>query len=486
MEASELAPAMSRTRACYWRGLLVAHISVVLAVTTGSLGLAQNLCSGTLQWVPGVNGPDRPENCNGSGYRCYPPNSGAPTLVVAPGCDPRLATCAYSVSLPIVYPGVHQSPGVGTGVVPAMVSVTNVTQGSSVGVCGVGGVALVNSTGLAQWSGSGSCTSGPSIFEITIGQCSAPPGVPICTCACPSSTFRWNVSLAGSGVCKHPPPAPCKDNCNACLAVGGGGAPPNTPGAPGKGGGGGCGVSVGGGGAQFCEATGPGATLRYFAGGVGHPMFPGSGPWVQALGRYWSHEWAERIVVDPDAGHVWLLTREAGFVEFTDTVADPDGLYEAVAPSDEYRKLYQTATGWELRWLDGSVQRFDLQGTWYETADRNGNPTVGIYDGLGRLAEVQLPDGRRETFTYLEGGRLASISRVGRGGSPAEAWQYRWLGGERAHLSEIRSRPRAHHPPGHGAARLLLHRPTPPGLPHPRRARSGQWLATPGDRRVPV
>ena len=35
--------------------------------------------------------------------------------------------------------------------------------------------------------------------------------------------------------------------------------------------------------------------MHYLAGGAGHPGYPGSAAWNTALGRYWSHDAAERI-----------------------------------------------------------------------------------------------------------------------------------------------------------------------------------------------
>jgi hypothetical protein len=85
-------------------------------------------------------------------------------------------------------------------------------------------------------------------------------------------------------------------------------------------------------------------------------------PWNTALGRNWSHDYAERIVMDPDETHVWLLTRFGSFREFGSLAAGSGlRLYQTVTPSDEYRRLYFNAAtqGWQLQGLDGSTE-YDL------------------------------------------------------------------------------------------------------------------------------
>ncbi len=132
--------------------------------------------------------------------------------------------------------------------------------------------------------------------------------------------------------------------------------------------------------------SGPGATLRYAAGGTGGPGFPGSTAWNTILGRYWSHDYAQRVILDPALNndtHVWLIAPDATFREFTNLSG---GIYQTASPSDEYRKLYRTASGWELHQLDGMVHFFDGSGLWTQTVDRNGNAKVGdLYRGQAQL-----------------------------------------------------------------------------------------------------
>jgi RHS repeat-associated protein len=189
---------------------------------------------------------------------------------------------------------------------------------------------------------------------------------------------------------------------------------------------GGASGAAGGGPGSAPGLSGPGATLRYAAGGAGGTGFPGTAAWTPELGRYWSHDYAERIVIDPITGndtHVWLITRDATFREFTGLSS---GLYGTASPTDEYRQLHRTGSGWELHGLDGSVETFDSNGRWLSTADKNGNAKVATYT-MSQLTSVAFPDGRSETFTYDLSGRLATITENGVG-SGSRTWTYTWTG----------------------------------------------------------
>jgi RHS repeat-associated protein len=238
-------------------------------------------------------------------------------------------------------------------------------------------------------------------------------------------------------------------SCQTCKALG------SSAGDGSGDGGSGCGFSVGGGGSS-CMFKAAGAHLRYGAGGVGGPGFPGSAgvtanPWNTTLGRYWSQDWAERIVMDPDESHVWLLTRFGSFREFGGLAAGSGlRLYQTVTPGDEYRKLYydSTAQGWQLQGLDGSVESFlpktagspagmlagfldKITDRLYDPANPVAHPPVqASYNASNQLDHVTLPDGRRENFTYVGGasGKLASLTEVGTDGTTTRAWTFTWTG----------------------------------------------------------
>ena len=106
--------------------------------------------------------------------------------------------------------------------------------------------------------------------------------------------------------------------------------------------------------------TGPGATLRYTAKGVGHPGYPGTADWTQALGRYWSHDYAHADRPGPGRG-ARLASDRARDLPGVDRPRTPAGSTRRSRPSNEYRTLtwLGIGNGWELRDLDGTVHTFD-------------------------------------------------------------------------------------------------------------------------------
>ncbi|HVF58576.1 MAG TPA: RHS repeat-associated core domain-containing protein [Thermoanaerobaculia bacterium] len=259
----------------------------------------------------------------------------------------------------------------------------------------------------------------------------------------------------------------CRSGCT--------GPPSGGPGDSGGNGGGG--VSVGGG-PPSVGGDGPGARLVYLGGGAGSPGSPGRAEWSATLGRNWSHDYAERIVPDPQvAGRAWLITRSGSFRRYTD--ANTDGVYETAFPEDEERALSRVGSGWELRDLEGTVQSFDGEGRWTETSDRHGNTKTASYTA-GRLASVTMPDGRREDFGYDTAGKLASITEVGVGGAAQRTWEYRWTSDdlvaiERPGGTELRFVYGDSRHPGLMTRRLLVGADDGnPGTPRPERV-EGAW-----------
>ncbi|HYL06804.1 MAG TPA: hypothetical protein VE075_12235 [Thermoanaerobaculia bacterium] len=302
----------------------------------------------------------------------------------------------------------------------------------------------------------------PSTYTVNLISCgtcpTCPPGPVPASCTQTTPVLLDLTAHAGCPMPKTPPQGGCGE--------GGAGGPPGAPGSPGsppkggggggaaeaaatgaaqppcascKQGGGGCSQDVQGNGPSCTPpAGGPGAFLRYRAGGVGGPTFPGTGSWTGRLGRYWSHDYAERIVLDPvtnDPSNVWLLTRYATFRHFQKAGAAA-GTYTTRSPNDEYRVLTYAGSGsgcgatagWQLKGLDGTTELFRADGYWCQTLDRNGNAWTAVYDSgdATQLDQVLLPDGRMDTFTY-SGTQLATISEVGVGASPpARTWTYTW------------------------------------------------------------
>jgi len=195
------------------------------------------------------------------------------------------------------------------------------------------------------------------------------------------------------------------------------------------------GLGIGGSGGTGDPATGDGAYLFYTAGGPGHVGLPGSAAWRVTLGRHWSHSYAQRIVPDPDESHVWLITEHGTFREWSD-LDTMTGIYQTVAPSNEYRTLTWTGSGWTLEELDGTVHAFDGGGLWTSTTDRNANgglnAKVATYVG-NVLDHVTFPDDTREDFAYYPAGdpsegKLKSITVVGVDLSTTRTWTYHWTG----------------------------------------------------------
>ncbi|MCZ7652114.1 MAG: hypothetical protein M5U13_13510 [Thermoanaerobaculia bacterium] len=182
------------------------------------------------------------------------------------------------------------------------------------------------------------------------------------------------------------------------------------------------------GGGPAVGPAGHGTYLRYQAGGVGNPGFAGSAAWNVALGRNWSHEFAERIVPETpgDPGTVWLLTRWGTFRKFSGL---SNGVYATRVPSDEYRRLEWIGNEWKLHELDGTIHTFDSAGLWRSTLPRNGQGPgwVATYDS-GRLVRVDFPDGRHETFEYHASGKLWRITQVGRESTDSRPWELTWNG----------------------------------------------------------
>ena len=326
-----------------------------------------------------------------------------------PACSPYFGTCGMTATFSAEFPGNHQNdPGlIGLNYSYATVELYSLS-GTLIGNCGVPGAPIVEDFGTVTVTGSANCSNpGPGQRRLLAIMCkNANPAV------CQLTTeVMLDFSLAAG--CAPPPMGNCGSGDAACVdctpgGLGAGGGPPGVggPGSP---------------------ATGPEATLRYAAGGAGRSGLPGSAAWNVALGRYWSHDYAERIVPLPDESRVWLVTKHATFREWS--APDAGGVYQSVKPSSEYRTLTWLDPGWELRELDGTVHLYDGSGRWVSSTDRNGNAKVATYGGSGELVSVDFPDGRREDFGYDPGtGKLATITEVGVDGLTTSEWTYTWSG----------------------------------------------------------
>ncbi len=415
-----------------------------------------------------------------TGAFCQFPQPGAVSYsFTSPGCNPATATCGMKAMVSVVFPGNHLNDPAGSGFAYsyAQANLTLRSNGSFVDQCGFAGAVIEDDDGVATVTQGVSCANAANLkYNLTFVMC---PGID-----CEGDAAPVLIDFGAGAGCPVPPPEFCSEGGGASGAGGPGaaasggrmaalGTKGNGPdsGAAGSTGGGqcqscqqlgsssgdgsGCGFSTGGGGAS-CTFKAAGAHLRYGAGGAGGPGFPGSAgvttnPWNTALGRNWSHDYAERIVMAPDTSHVWLITRFGSFREFGNLAAG-SGLvaYQTVTPSDEYRTLFfnTTTQGWQLQGLDGSTEYFlgptagspagALAGFLDRITDRlfdASNPTVHpalqtTYNASNQLDHVTFPDGRRENFAYAGGasGKLASLTEVGTDGVTTRTWTFAWTG----------------------------------------------------------
>jgi RHS repeat-associated protein len=363
-------------------------------------------------------------------FKCEKAKSTGPVIeLVNPSCDPKTGPCTIRLRVPFEFPGNKQNIAIAGGSfgapTPKAYWFLGGTPPSScaprfnadcgqISICGIFGAQYTGDFGeTAMTVGGVSCSNltDPKLttFSISVFSCES-------RFSCPKRLDLSNIELTPGAVaqalgCPVPRKHEC-DDCKACKIAGHGGGSP-----------------AGKGGTANPADSGPGAMLRYAAGGAGGPGFAGSAAWNTILGRYWSHDYAQRVVLDPGTNndtHVWLITPAATFREFTNLSG---GIYQTASPSDEYGKLHRTASGWELHELDGTVHTFDGSGLWTQTVDRNGNAKVGTYTA-GKLSSVAFPDGRNEAFTYNGAGKLSTITEIGVGAAASRTWTYTWTGND--------------------------------------------------------
>lgn len=422
------------------RSVCVAAVTMAVSGLVAGEASAQGQCSSSKPYYWGVLSGQNSQNANCiSAFWCYQPVAGEPFFrLETPSCDPSATSCVVQLVVPLEFPGAedmwdhyggvsYPSPWVfwfdepTVGSCPTGSSPPSCSPAQDV-TCGVPGFnGRINRDFIETWVekpgvGCHNVLDQTGDYAVRAAVC-ASNGISSCRKDVVVQGMTFDTPLLAASIgCVIPPPEDCAEQspgmCSLCRNGVGpdGGGPAGGPGG-GPGGEGG--------------PTGPGALLHYRAGGVGGPDFPGTSAWNTELGRYWSHTYAMRIVIDPVTGtdaHVWLLTGGGSFREFKDKVS---GVYTTVRPSDEYRTLERTS-GWELTELDGTVHTFDSNGRWTQTVDRNGNETVGTYTS-GALTSVEFPDGREEEFTYSSG-RLDTITEVGVDGTTELEWSYTWSG----------------------------------------------------------
>ncbi len=408
---------------CTPKKLLVTtgFLTALLISAAGPPGAVAQLCLNTSDYFDlsddGISFP----TCRDDVMTCQTPVLGTPVYTPQPDCDPTWQPCGVKVEVPVTFPGNHQNDPSLTGFTYSFGHlVLHNEAGIAIDACGVAGAVIERDHGIFRHTKSPPCglaRANPVLFQqkLIAKMCPCAPNVPVCPWAACEKQAEVMLEYFLSAVACPPKSECCDgDSCTACKKIGSGG------------------MSTTGDTAGMCNAnTGPGAKLNYIAGGSGSPQLPGATAWRTTLGRGWSHDYAERLVRDPDDHRVWLITRFGSFREFRDM--DRNGGYEYVSPSDEKRQLRRTGMGWELTALDGTVQGYDHSGRWQSTLDRHGSVKTATY-GSGGLVRVDLPDGRHERFTYHASGKLAEIVEVGVDGVSTRTWAYVWTSDD---LSEI-------------------------------------------------
>jgi YD repeat-containing protein len=359
-------------------------------------------------------------NCNGA-YRCYEAIPDGPVYSLSPlGCDPMASSCTAIADVQSLFPGSklnYTNPPIGVPPPPDSLIKLRWTNelGQLTGTCGNLGSHIQEDIGICRLSIPLSCATAaanPAQYQFILA-------IDTCEATCPKrKTVNLNF-LTPTGFCPElPAEEDCEDtaSCSYCKVVG-------------SGLGGGKGSAAGGGGIGGGPGTGPRALLRYKAGGAGMIGHPGATAWRVDMGMFWSHDYAERLFVDPSpapfTSRVYQVTKSATYVTWGD--ASGDGTYESRQPASGYERLVAVGGGWELTELDGAVTVFDSGGRWQSTTDRFGNAKTATYV-LDQLVAVDFADQRREEFTYHGSGKLATITEIGIDGVTDRTWSYTWTG----------------------------------------------------------
>ena len=419
-------------------------IAVSLSHTPGVEAAIRQCGAGnpyTIYFVDGASADHQTKRCNN--WFCFEAIdlAGPWIRLKNPACDPNAGACTIQVGMELEFPGNEQNVAMFSTAGPwiywydtespnqACAPGVNVDCGQ-IGSCGVPGASATITTDTVETYveiGGVSCGDTSSALLKTYSlsafacyfsdpPCAKPHHVPGIDATPGAVKQALGCPIIPTQSCNGDDGTSCRDCLAGGVGIGGG-------------------LGIGGSGGFGDPATGHGAYLYYTAGGPGHVGLPGAAAWRVTLGRHWSHSYAQRIVPDPDEGHVWLITEHGTFREWSalDTMT---GVYQSVAPSNEYRTLTWTGSGWTLEELDGTVHAFDGGGLWTSTTDRNANgglnAKVASYVG-GVLDHVTFPDDTREDFAYYPAGdssegKLESITVVGVDGTTGRTWTYHWTG----------------------------------------------------------
>jgi RHS repeat-associated protein len=399
---------------------------------------------------------NKDNNCQGStGFRCYDvENPGSYVQLANPSCNPISSSCTVNAHATATVPGLRdmvlEESSIFVTPTPWVewypCSGASCAKDITCGTDGFGG--RINRDDVDSWASVGlTCATARYLnlsakFRVCAG---------VSSCEKTKIIDIGSLQLSSSIGCPLPLMYAGTEGCgddgggSGGDGTGGGGRSAPSCSLVNSVGGGGGGCSVSGEGNVSCAPAWAGnASLRFAGGGVGTTGLPGASAWRTTLGLFWSHDFAERIVVDTDTtspGHVWLLTKHGTFREFSN-LASGSGLrlYQQRAPSDEFRQLYyDTSTGeWQLESLNGRTDFYRSDGQWKKTVTTQdpSHATEGTYNGSGQLTAVSFPDGHGDSFTYQSNGKLSTITTepVSGSGTSARTWTLTWSGDE---LTEV-------------------------------------------------
>ena len=128
-----------------------------------------------------------------------------------------------------------------------------------------------------------------------------------------------------------------------------------------------------------------------------------SGPAMGLFGLNWRSNFEERISLGSDG--LFKYSRGNGSVwsfGFSDSGTDPNTFnYRLAAPMNGGATLTASGSIWIIAYQNGEIRTFDMAtGSLQSIADRNGNTTQLVYDGIGRLTTITDPASHHLYFTY--------------------------------------------------------------------------------------
>jgi RHS repeat-associated protein len=119
----------------------------------------------------------------------------------------------------------------------------------------------------------------------------------------------------------------------------------------------------------------------------------------------WTHNYREKLTVQPDGTLQWYDSQGLTWVFTAGTSSG-----EWLPPPKLFQRIVSVSGGYEMRFKDGTVHRFDTAGRLMAYEDLNGHEINLQYDAAGRLSLVTADAGQGFSFAYDALNRLQSVS----------------------------------------------------------------------------